>query len=173
MRSSKSLVLTSVLLSLSGVSGSVFGGAIDVPQQGARASGQAEAFAAQADDASAIWHNPAGITQLSGTNVTAGGTTVFPTWVFHSATGQEQTMQLPSMLPYFYVESDFGLQNWRFGFGINNPFGLKEDWGNSGPLRTVEQHAHMYTFNFAPSVAYKINEHVSVGVDLNVYWSEL
>jgi len=48
------------------------GGGIEVPMQGARASGQADAFTAQADDPSAIFYNPAGLTQLRGTQISAG-----------------------------------------------------------------------------------------------------
>ena len=42
------------------------------PDQGARATGQGEAFVAQADDASAIYYNPAGLTQQKGTELTSG-----------------------------------------------------------------------------------------------------
>ena len=150
-----------------------FGGAIDVPQQGARASAQGEAFAATADDASAIFHNPAGLTQLYGTNVTTGGTLFIPYWDFKGTNGQEQSMQLLSLLPYFYGETDFGLADWRFGVGFNNPFGLNEAWGKGGPLATIIQNSHLYTFNLAPSVAYQINDHLSVGMDLNLYWGDL
>ena len=36
---------------------------------GTRAIGQANAFTARASDPSAIWYNPAGITQLQGMNI--------------------------------------------------------------------------------------------------------
>src|SRR5439155_13738608 len=49
-----------------------FGGGYEVPMQNARASGQADAFIAQADDASAIWYNPAGLTQIHGTQFVGG-----------------------------------------------------------------------------------------------------
>ena len=150
-----------------------FGGATDIPQQGARGSGMAEAFSAQPDDASAIFYNPAGLTQLHGSSFTDGGTLFFPYWNFQGNAGQHQSMNLPSLLPYLYVESDFGLEKWRFGFGINNVFGLNEDWGDNGPLRTLIQHSHLYTINLAPSVAYEINDHLSVGVDMNIYWGDL
>jgi long-chain fatty acid transport protein len=148
-------------------------GGIDVPQQGARASGQAEAFAAQADDASAIYSNPAGLTQLEGTNLTGGGTLFLPTFGFHGTVGQEQGMRLPSLLPHGYIETDFGLEQFRFGLGINNNFGLNEDWGTSGAVQTLVQRAHLYNINMAPTIAYKINDHLSIGCAVNVFYGQL
>jgi long-chain fatty acid transport protein len=152
----------------------VHAGATDIPQQGARASGQAEAFAAQADDPSAIWHNPAGLTQLHGTYLQDGGTFIFPIWSFHPADGGEsQSMRMPSVLPQVYIVSDLGTENLRVGFGANNVFGLSEEWKNSGQLNTQVTQAHLFCYNFAPSIAYKFNDHLSLGVDLNVYWGDL
>lgn len=149
------------------------GGATDVPQQGARADGQAEAFAAQADDGSAIYYDPAGLTQLHGTIYTGGGSMFFPTWSFKGTVGQEQGMHLMSLLPYGYLVSDLGTERFRFGVGLNNDFGLNEDWGTTGPLATLEQRAHLYNINIAPTLAYKINDHLSVGTAMNIYWGQL
>jgi long-chain fatty acid transport protein len=149
------------------------GGAIDVPQQGARGSAQAEAFAAQADDASAIFYNPAGLTQLHGTSITEGATLFLPDWQFHGANGQHQDMQLLSLLPHGYGETDLGTEKWRFGVGVNNVFGLNEDWGNKGPLNALIEHSHLYTINFAPTVAYQINDNLSIGTAVNIYYGDL
>lgn len=149
------------------------GGAIDIPQQGARAGGQADAFSAQADDASAIFYNPAGLTQLDGTVITGGATVFLPDWKFHGANGAEQEMTLPAELPHIYAESDFGIPDWRFGIGVNNPFGLSEHWGGSGPERFIVNKAHVYTINIQPTVAYAVDEHLSLGLGLNVYYGDL
>lgn len=150
----------------------LLGGAFEVLQQGARASGQAEAFSAQADDASAIWYNPAGLTQLDGTNISAGGYIVVPDEHFKGTLG-ESSNHLVSLLPHVYAETDFGLERFRFGLGISNVFGLREDWGQSGPLADVFTRGHLYTMNIQPTVAYKVNEELSVGVGMNVYYASL
>lgn len=148
-------------------------GAIDIPQQGARAGGQGEAFAAQADDPSAIFYNPAGLTQLQGTNAMAGSTLFLPDWEFDADNGDQTNMRLPSLLPYVYTETDFGLENFRFGLGVNNTFGLNEEWGHRGPVTPLVEQSHLFTFNLAPSVAWQITDYLSVGVDLDIYWGDI
>ena len=46
-----------------------FGQGFSNDDHGTRAVGQANAFTARASDPSAIWYNPAGITQLNGTHI--------------------------------------------------------------------------------------------------------
>src|SRR5689334_7462938 len=62
--------LTAVLLAVS--MGKVSGGGFRLPDQDAFATARGEAFAATADTPAAIYYNPAGITQLPGSNLRAG-----------------------------------------------------------------------------------------------------
>ena len=50
----------------------VFGLGLRVPNQDATAIGRGNAFVATADNPSAIYYNPSGITQLDGQNIQAG-----------------------------------------------------------------------------------------------------
>ncbi len=47
-----------------------------ITAQGAKAMGMGGTFAGQADDPSAIYYNPAGITQIDGTQVQVGATII-------------------------------------------------------------------------------------------------
>ena len=148
-------------------------GGFEVPMQSARAAGQADAFIAQADDPSAIHYNPAGLTQLKGTHFSIGATGFFPDWNFDADTGPSQSMHLPSVLPHIYAESDFGLDRWRFGFGVSTPFGLSEDWGGNRPLRFFSDEAQLAVLNLQPTIAYKVTDDVSVGLGVNFYFGQL
>jgi long-chain fatty acid transport protein len=150
-----------------------FGGGIEVPMQSARGLGQADAFTAQADDASAIFYNPAGLTQITGTSVSAGAFYLQPEFRIDSASGPDQSMRLPSVLPHFYAATDFGTKDWRFGFGINDVDGINEDWGNTGPLRTLVDQAQLSVVNFAPTMAYRVNPNLSLGMAFNIYYGDL
>ena len=139
------------------------------PDQDARATAQGEAFVAQADDASAIYYNPGGLTQVKGTQFTSGMMVGFPSWKYSGAGGSDE-MNTAYMLPHLYVASDFGLERWRFGLGFNVPFGNAAEYNNNGPLSPSLIRAAMAIYDIAPSVAYQFNEHLSLGVALNVYY---
>lgn len=168
---SKSMLMRAVLIGGIGVllANRAGAGGIEVPMQGARAAGQADAFTAQADDPSAIFYNPAGLTQVPGTQFSAGLYYLQPMWRLDADSGAVEHMNLPTWIPHFYASSDFGLENWRFGIGVNNPFGINEDWGDTGTLRTIVDEAQLMVINIAPTVAYKVNDNLSLGVALNVY----
>jgi long-chain fatty acid transport protein len=140
------------------------------PDQDARATGQGEAFVAQADDASAIYYNPAGLTQVRGTQVTSGSYLDFPNIHFYPTGGGDfHPEDKVVLLPHFYAASDFGLERWRFGLGLNVPFGNSIDWGKSGPLQYLTTSSQLAVYNIEPTVAYQFNEHLSLGAGLNIY----
>lgn len=139
-----------------------------VNSQGAKAAAQGDAFTAQADDPSAIYYNPAGLAQLQGTQISAGVYAVFPDFQFQGISDHQQ-MNDPSYIPHFYGATDLGLANWRFGLGINDVFGLNEDWGDTGPLSRFVTNADLSILSIAPTVSYRVDEHLSLGFGLNVY----
>lgn len=170
---SKSLrrcVVGSIVLAASSVfANRAIAGGIEVPMQGAKAAGQADAFTAQADDPSAIFYNPAGLTQLKGTQISAGLYFLQPAYHFEGDDGRDERMELPTYLPHFYAVSDFGLDKWRFGIGINNPFGINEDFGDGGSFRSIVDDAQLMCINIAPTVAYQVNPNFSLGLAFNTY----
>ena len=68
--------MVSVLLVLLFTASTSFAAGFRLPEAGAKAMGMGFAFTAQADDPSAIYFNPAGLTQLKGQNVMLGVTYV-------------------------------------------------------------------------------------------------
>src|SRR2546425_12327636 len=77
---SKIQVLLAIIISFFMVSESFAVGSSGLSTQlvGTKAMGQGNAFAGQADDPSALYYNPAGITQLKGTQVSVGATALLP-----------------------------------------------------------------------------------------------
>src|ERR1017187_2945372 len=60
------------IIILCGTTSTLWGGGFCLPDQDAFATARGEAFVATADNPSAIYYNPAGITQLDGSNVRGG-----------------------------------------------------------------------------------------------------
>jgi len=71
-----------VLLILGFFPGSILAGGFQINEHGARAMGIGGAFTAIANDASAIYWNNAGMTQLSGTNFMLGTALIAPSAEF-------------------------------------------------------------------------------------------
>src|SRR5450756_1122975 len=69
-RPKTSLLLATTLSALAAVK--VYANGFSLPDQDAFATARGEAFAATADNPSAIYYNPAGITQLTGDNFRGG-----------------------------------------------------------------------------------------------------
>jgi long-chain fatty acid transport protein len=140
------------------------------PDQGAAATAQGNAFVAQADDATAVYYNPAGLTQIKGTEIASGGYLNFPDDKLKGG-GSGAKMYSVSLIPHLYATTDFGVSKspWRFGIGVNIPFGNESVYSQSGPFTNLVTKAAMQVINIQPTVAYKFNEHLSLGAGLNVY----
>lgn len=164
------LVMAAVFLA---VARTASGGAIELPMQSSKAAAEADAFTAQADDPSAIFYNPAGLTQLHGLQVSAGAYYLQPVFHFHGDNGGNERMDLPTVIPHLYAESDLGTDRFRVGLGINDLYGINEDWGRSGPLSTVVNRAKLEVINIAPTAALRVTDQFSVGVAFNVYYGNL
>lgn len=147
-------------------------GGFQVPTQSASAGGQGDAFTAKADDASAIYYNPAGLTQNGGDLVSGGVYGVFTGFKFEGSGGEESSSEV-GFLPHLYAVTDLGSDRWRIGLGVNTVFGLSEDWGNSGPLRFDITSDNLSVINVAPTVAYQVSSRFSVGGSLNLYHGEI
>ncbi len=171
LRSSVSLI-TAAFIALA--AGSACGLGFRNPDQGARATGQGEAFVAQADDASAIYYNPAGLTQVKGTHFTSGMYLDFPNITFHPVGGGElKAKDDMFMLPHAYVASDFGLPKWRFGLGFNIPYGNSMTWGGDNKLSPAVDKSSMAIYAVTPTVAYQITDQLSIGAALNIYYGDI
>ena len=149
------------------------GGGIEVPMQNARAAGMADAFIAGADDPSAIWYNPAALTNVEGTQASVGAIGLFMDWHFDGDDGSSQSMHSQAVLPHLYLSSDLGTERLRVGIGVNNSFGLSEEWGGEGPLRFIVDEAMLSAINISPAVAYQVDDHLSLGFALNIYYADL
>ena len=162
-----------VLFTLCIFAKTAWGGAIDVPMQSSKAAAEADAFTAQSDDPSAIFYNPSGLTQLHGTQISVGAMYLQPIFHFKGDDGGNERMDLPTLIPHLYAESDFGTDRFRLGLGVNNIFGINEDYGDRGPLRTVVNKAQLSVISLAPTVAFKVDDHLSIGAALNIYYGSI
>jgi len=168
------VVLGMVGLVLSLPKESVFAGGFQNPAQGASASGQAGAFVAQADDPTALTHNPAGLTQISGTNFLFSPTIINPSTKYLTGTGETYKIKEEThLLPNLYFVTDFKREDWRFGLGITTPYGQATEWSKDSPFRYYATRSEMKFIDINPSLAYRVSNALSVGIGLNYYYSNI
>ena len=148
--------------------------------QGATAAGQGNAFAAQADNPSAIQFNPAGLTQIQGIQGYFGTTIMGGSIKFKGPTGIDSRGDLgdsvSTPLPsHFYVSANLGafraisLSSLTVGLGISSPFGSNTRYPVDGPFNTAITSAELPLIAIKPTIAYKINDALSVGVSADIY----
>ena len=145
-----------------------------IPDQSPRAIGQVDVFVAQADDPSAIFYNPAGLSQLKDTQALAGFSAVLPRAKHKSFSGAKENNITEEYFPFFvYLCSDLGTDPLRVGLGVNTPFGMGCEWSKTGFSRYWSTRAEMGLINVNPTITYLITSELSVGVGVDYYYSEL
>ncbi len=141
------------------------------------ASGIATSYAgsaAVADNASTIYFNPAGMTRLPGIQLSAGVVGVRPSFKF-SNEGSSGLLGTGgnggdaggwSAVPNAYLSWQVA-PDWFIGLGISSPFGLATEYDNNwiGGYQAIK--SEITTVNYNPSLAWKVNDKVSLGLGLS------
>ncbi|TKB72390.1 MAG: long-chain fatty acid transporter [Nitrospira sp.] len=154
--------------------------AIRFQPQGAAAAGQGNAFAAQADDASAIHFNPAGLTQVEGVQSMVGTTLMGGSIQYKNQAGLDArgdfggriTSPPPS---HFYLSANLGalgasaFSPVTLGLGLTSPFGTNIRYPLDGPFNTAVTTAALPLIDIKPTVAYKLNDQLAIGVSADIY----
>lgn len=163
--------------------GNTFAGGFQTGTQNARAMGMGHAFVGMAADASSIYFNPAGLTNLKGTNILLGSTFIMPTVEFTGPTLPTVTATTPLTSTTTTVARTFtpinfyavyGMNNgFSFGIGVFNPFGLGSEWPSTWAGKSLAVKTELRTFYINPTIAYQVTENFSIGVGFNYIISDV
>jgi long-chain fatty acid transport protein len=143
-----------------------FAAGFRLPEQDSAAMGMASAFVGQADNPSAVWYNPAGITQLDGTRMSGGAVVIYPEMTHENTTGTSDKTKSELHDPIHLYTTHKLNDSLFFGFGINNPFGLSTEWDQNSSTRYIATFSQIISTEFNPNVAYKFDDDLSVAVGL-------
>ncbi len=151
------------------LSSQIFAGGFQINEHGARAMAMSGAFTAVANDASAVWFNPAGIVQLDGTQLMVGATAIIPRSTFRGVSPDitQYDMQKQTFTPYnFYITKKIN-SKFAIGLGANNPFGLGTRWDNDWVGRYLALDTEVQTFAFHFVAAYEIAKGLSLSAGVS------
>ena len=130
-----------------------------------RADGLAGCLIGKADDPSAIFFNPAGITQLPGTQIAVGDTIVMPmASVETERFGRTQNNQLKwnyYTLPYAYITHQQNDRLW-LGLGLFSRFGLGTEFDENWPGRHNSYNCFVRVAELNPNAAFKLTDKLSL-----------
>lgn len=132
-----------------------------------------------AEDASIMAANPAGIALLEERQVTVGGGVVVPKGDFKGTgttpagiiSSSNDEFLNTSVIPFGYFSMPIDDQL-SFGFGIYAPFGSSTDYDDDWAGRYLADETQVTIINFQPTVAYKFSDQLSFGLGVFATYAE-
>lgn len=147
-----------------GMTGVAFGSGFAIFEQGAKATALGGAFAATANDPSAIFYNVAGIAQLRRAEISAGGTGITFSNEFKGDPNDAWTSGTTGRArghvfvpPNAYMVMPIG-DNVTFGVGTFANFGLRTNWQEPWVGRFVSRDANVKTMTINPAIAFRTSD---------------
>lgn len=169
-----------VSVSLCCLSGSAFAAGFGVTVQSATVGGNAATGHAMAEDASAMWYNPALLSSVEGAQVNAGvsllntdmkvtnANSTGPSFLGYSITGDPNGEPGGlSATPSMFYKRDFHDSNMSFGLGLNVPFGVSTEYKDDSFARYEATESSLSTLNINPALSWKLSDRVALGAGLN------
>ena len=137
--------------------------------------------ASRADDVATVFNNPAGMSELKGTELEVGGALVLPS-IHFSGTLTAGATTLPgnnnrqdgqiALIPHLYGVIDLDDRT-KLGLAITAPFGNSVDYGNQWSGRYVNIKTAALSMDFNPNLSYRVNDWLSVGGGVSLQYFRL
>lgn len=187
----KNISIMIMLILLIATTGSLFGAGFALSGQGSRATAMGGAFRGLADDATAMFWNPAGLGFMNETSASLGGTFILP------SSSWEPTAAVPGIpaakydskkklraFPSIFMTEDTE-KNLRWGFSAYVPYGLGATWDAytlpTGPgtsvdityaagFPTEEMMSSLAIIDAHPTLAYRILPNLSAGLGVSLMY---
>ncbi|PPA31649.1 long-chain fatty acid transporter [Aeromonas jandaei] len=172
----KSLIAATIALA----TGQVHAAAFQLNEHSASGLGRAYAGeAAIADNASVLARNPAAMTTFDKMTFSVSGTYIKPD-VDVNGNLSTPLGKVPSsesgIAPSAFVPATYFIQpindKLAWGIGLFSNYGLSTEYPKNFPAGAAAGDTELVTFNINPNIAYRINEHFSVGAGINAVYGE-
>ncbi|HOX95236.1 MAG TPA: outer membrane protein transport protein, partial [Syntrophales bacterium] len=162
------ILLSATLVVLMGA-GSVFAAGFALYEGSARGLVLGAGLTATADDPSAVFYNPAGITQLKGMQTMVGATLINPR--LDVVTGSTLTSMDDNWFfpPHAYFTQQIN-NRFSWGMGLFSRFGLGTEFSNTWPGRYSSTKATIQSLELNPNIAFRVADGFSVAAGVSAMW---
>jgi long-chain fatty acid transport protein len=177
----RAAVRAAVLAAMGAVGAPALAGGIILYEVGSADVGLASAgYGARAQDASTVLTNPAGMTRLDGTQVLATGQLLWGDVKFSVGSGTSPALgtgdggYVVGQNGWFPGGGAFAsysaTPDLKLGMALTGNFGMPLNYDDNWVGRYYVQSATMLGLSFMPTLAYKVNDKLSVGAGLNAMY---
>jgi long-chain fatty acid transport protein len=169
--------VSSLALSLGLLTGNTWAGGILIYEAGQEGNGLANAGAAAlVTDPSVLMSNPAGLTELKGTQISANGQLILGDMRFSRDSnnqfdgneGGNALQYLPSAS--FFISQQIDDRS-AIGFGMYGNFGLALNYDDDWAGRYFNQEAAVIGVSFQPTLAHKFTDDLSIGIGPRIMYA--
>jgi long-chain fatty acid transport protein len=145
-----------------------------IPNQDAEAIARGNADAASPENASAIYYNPAGITELEGWNAEVGVHALAITSTYDDPNGGGSHSKFSVQpVPQFYLTSQVKDSPFTVGLGVFAPYGLAIRWSGDASFRTAGYQGSLTYLTVNPVLAVKLPGHFSIAIGPTFNYSQI
>ncbi|MBI3529401.1 MAG: outer membrane protein transport protein [Betaproteobacteria bacterium] len=176
----RNLIALAVASTLGGISTLASAAGFALIEQSASGMGNAFAgAAATAEDASTVFFNPAGMSQIQGKQIAVGGHLIDLSAKFSNSGSSKPAAIVTNplggnggdaggmaVIPNFYFVMPIG-DRVNFGVGVNAPFGLMTEYDDNWAGRFQGIKSDLKAVNINPSISFKVNDSFSIGAGVN------
>lgn len=132
--------------------------------------------ASDISDASSVFFNPAGITELDASTVTLGGNAIFTKATFNdtnsNTNGAAGKTEETGYVPNLYWATPVNEQI-TFGLGLNAPYGLASKYDEDWVGRYLATHSELEVANLNAVFAFAVSDRVSLGIGVDYQRAEV
>lgn len=142
-----------------------YGGGYAVPYQSAKAVALSNAVTAGVDDPSAVYVNPAALTEIEGNQILGGFHYVNTVSSVENRTTGEKSINRrdDNFLPHLFLNYHVSSLPLTFALGTYVPFGLATSYDTDAFTRFAALRTELKLFYVTPSMAWRVSPHLSVG----------
>ncbi len=143
-----------------------------LPNQDPEGIARGNAFVATADNPSAIYYNPAGISQLKGDQFHAGIYMISANTRYTAGGISAQTDREVQFVPQLHYVHEFAETPFTFGLGVYAPYGLSLDWGNNASFSPLAQNGKLLYATLNPVIAWQVHPTLSLAIGPTINYAD-